>query len=72
MRLPAGKTCGHCTYFTKCSWLVQAKPWNTWCDWSPSRFRRGPFRLRARLQAIAYWLRDRVRGGGDKEIEKNA
>lgn len=37
-KLPPGKTCHDCVHFKpKCSWLIQAKPSNTVCDWSPSR-----------------------------------
>lgn len=40
MKLPEGERCETCANFGRCSWLVGAKPTNTICDWSLSRFRR--------------------------------
>lgn len=37
--LPEGKKCGDCLWFERCRWLISCRPTNTYCDWSPSRFR---------------------------------
>ncbi len=38
MKLPAGKTCGDCRWYSRCEWLVGCESSNTECDWAPSRF----------------------------------
>lgn len=39
MRLPAGTTCGHCAHIRRCSSIYGHTEADTYCDWSPSRFR---------------------------------
>lgn len=39
MNLPAGKTCGDCVHLPRCTWLIQATPERTDCDWFPRRFK---------------------------------
>lgn len=39
MKLPTGKTCGDCDNLKRCAGLFSCPPTNTYCDWSPSRFR---------------------------------
>ena len=41
MLLPSGKTCSDCQHFEqKCKWLIGPSiAANSFCDWSPSRFR---------------------------------
>jgi hypothetical protein len=36
--LPGGKACKDCAHFSRCSWLVGAKPDWTSCDFNPHRF----------------------------------
>ena len=38
MKLPAGKTCEDCRWYSRCEWLISCEPSNTTCDWAPSRF----------------------------------
>jgi hypothetical protein len=38
MKLPEGKTCGHCAHFGKCRQLVGSKEDWTSCDFLPRRF----------------------------------
>lgn len=40
MRLPAGTTCGDCAHIRRCSMMFGHTEADTYCDWSPSRFRR--------------------------------
>lgn len=40
MRLPAGKTCGDCFHIRRCKAMFGHVETDTYCDWSPSRFRR--------------------------------
>jgi hypothetical protein len=43
MKLPRGKTCGHCVHLAhRCSWLVGAKSSWTQCDFYPVRFLEKP------------------------------
>ncbi len=39
MRLPAGKTCGDCFHIRRCKAMFGHVETDTYCDWSPSRFR---------------------------------
>jgi hypothetical protein len=39
MRLPAGKTCGDCVHICRCKAIFGHVEADTYCDWSPSRFR---------------------------------
>lgn len=39
MRLPKGKTCGDCVHIRRCSLIFGHTTTDTYCDWSPSRFR---------------------------------
>jgi hypothetical protein len=36
--LPLVQTCGQCSHFSRCTWLIGAKEDKTDCDWSPSRW----------------------------------
>lgn len=38
MALPDGKACRDCAHIRRCTMLGTARPFNTSCDWSPSRF----------------------------------
>ncbi|MQP64733.1 hypothetical protein GE253_05170 [Niveispirillum sp. SYP-B3756] len=41
--LPAGRSCGQCVHWRRCSALIQdMKPESTVCDFAPSRFRAAP------------------------------
>lgn len=42
MKLPVGYTCGDCAHFSRCEWLVSAKPSWTTCDFHPRRFMYKP------------------------------
>ncbi len=39
MRLPAGVTCGQCVHIYRCKSIYGHVETDTYCDWSPSRFR---------------------------------
>lgn len=39
MRLPKGTTCGDCAHIRRCSLMFGHTTTDTYCDWSPSRFR---------------------------------
>ncbi|THD06158.1 hypothetical protein [Rhodanobacter lindaniclasticus] len=39
MRLPAGMTCGDCVHIYRCKAMFGHVETDTYCDWSPSRFR---------------------------------
>lgn len=36
------ETCGKCFHFDRCAWLIQRRPEQVPCDWSPSRFTATP------------------------------
>jgi hypothetical protein len=38
-KLPEGKTCGDCFWFSRCFWLVGADRRSKQCDWAPSKFK---------------------------------
>ena len=38
MKLPSGKQCSDCHFFSYCYQLFGCKAANTVCDWAPSRF----------------------------------
>lgn len=42
MKLPAGKTCGHCAHIKRCKAMFGHVETDTDCDWSPSRFAEAP------------------------------
>lgn len=42
MRLPKGVTCGDCVHISRCSAIYGHTATDTYCDWSPSRFRAMP------------------------------
>lgn len=42
MRLPKGVTCGDCVHIRRCSAIYGHTETDTYCDWSPSRFRAAP------------------------------
>ena len=37
-RLPEGRTCSECAYYSRCSWAIQCEPGSVTCDRDPSRF----------------------------------
>lgn len=39
MRLPVGTTCGNCIHIRRCTLMFGHTDADTYCDWSPSRFR---------------------------------
>lgn len=39
MRLPVGVTCGDCVHIRRCTLMFGHTATDTYCDWSPSRFR---------------------------------
>lgn len=39
MRLPKGTTCGDCVHIRRCKAIFGHVESDTYCDWSPSRFR---------------------------------
>lgn len=40
MRLPSGVTCGDCAHIRRCTLMFGHTATDTYCDWSPSRFRQ--------------------------------
>ena len=36
--LPSGMTCGDCTHYERCYWLLGRLKNDEVCDWKPSRF----------------------------------
>ena len=39
MRLPVNVTCGDCTHIRRCTLMFGHTATDTYCDWSPSRFK---------------------------------
>ena len=39
MRLPVNVTCGDCTHIRRCTLMFGYTATDTYCDWSPSRFK---------------------------------
>ena len=39
MRLPVNVTCGDCTHIRRCTQMFGHTATDTYCDWSPSRFK---------------------------------
>ena len=39
MRLPTNVTCGDCTHIRRCTLMFGHTATDTYCDWSPSRFK---------------------------------
>ena len=39
MRLPINVTCGDCTHIRRCTLMFGHTATDTYCDWSPSRFK---------------------------------
>ena len=39
MRLPVNVTCGDCIHIRRCTLMIGYIATNTYCDWSPSRFK---------------------------------
>ena len=39
MRLPVNVTCGDCTHIQRCTLMFGHTATDTYCDWSPSRFK---------------------------------
>lgn len=39
MRLPTGINCGDCLHIRRCKGMFGHTETDTYCDWSPSRFR---------------------------------
>ena len=44
MRLPTGTACGDCMHIHRCKAMFGHVETDTYCDWSPSRFRRAEVR----------------------------
>jgi hypothetical protein len=57
MDLPAGKTCGDCSHFTRCNLIYGHIAADEVCDWSPSLFRP-----ESRAAGVQGTLKERGRG----------
>lgn len=58
IRLPAGKTCGDCKHFRRCSLLFNCDDLSTVCDWVPNRFEARP------ADQVIDWWQPPVADGG--------